>query len=528
MVSRSEMELKLKPLWQDRLFWAAMAAGGFVLFLTLWFGIGVDSAVMSYCSWVWKHHGLPPYVGCKEGDFPGIFIIHRLSLLCGEDVLGFRIFDVLVQMAVLVMIFYLARRLSGLSLAGLLAVLFYSTYYYGLWFPMVGEREGFVLAMMLAAVVGRLVLGGWKLAGSLLTGLLAGFAFLTKPTFGLLWPVFGAWILWDRFRQRPGRVLRELAVFAGGCLLPGLLAVLYYWQRGALFSLYEMLYVFPVQVYLKMPSTTEGPLQALPLLLDRILHEGFAALAGALIGLVLLWFYGGRKERRLYWVIIVLCAVGFISADLQYRNGLWEYHRTPFWGLCFILAGGGWAWVLKLIRGERGKLFRRLLQMGLAAALLVLMFLRIPSDVRYFALHHSFGSLQKAYLAQYPLPEMAAEQLKAKLRPGDQVYYLGNISMLPFLLQHKLAAPFPYPLFLYMPRADGSFAPLQERWRDEYADGFLKIRPRFFIFDTYCQDCEGQSLASILKFRFPEIQAVLEREYHLAHKLYGIEVYERN
>lgn len=493
--------------------------------LTLWFGIGVDASAISYCSWVWKHYDLPPYVGCIEADYPGIFLIHRLALLFGENALGFRIFDLLVQLGVLVMIFYLARRVSGLSAAGLWSCLLYSTYYYGLGFQMTGQREGFVLWFMLAALITMLIIPRRFFLRAFLAAILLSFAFLTKPTFGLLWPVFGVWILAEGLRQRPRQVWIELAAFVLGCFLPPLIVIVAYWRWGYLSNLYELLYVFVLKIYPKIFVIT-SPIKAIPYLVNVILHEVFVAVLGALIGLALLWFYGDKKERKLYWLIIALIVASFISADLQ--HGYWEYHRIPFWGMVIIMAGGGWAWVLEFIKGRRVIIWRRFFQIALASLLLFLIFLRIPPDVRSFAYHYSFRSLKAAYMVQYPLPVMVADYIKLVINPDDQIFYFGNISMLPFLLNRKLAAPFPFTSFLYAPMADGAFSPLQQRWKKEYIDSFIKTKPRFFIFDTYCPICRNQSLVSIFRNEFPQIQEMLDQNYHLARTIYTIEVYELN
>jgi len=525
---------KDRSIWLEPLFLAGMLSGGFVICLTLWFGIGSDASVYSYCSWVWRHYGQPPYVGCMVGDYPGIFIIHRLALIFGESALGFRIFDVLVQLGCLGMIFWLARRVSGLSLAGFLAGLFYATYYYSLEFMMVGERESFIFFLMLSGVLAGVAFSRRIWVRAVLAGLCCGFVFLVKPTFGLCWPVFGAWFLVEGLRSSRKKLRAELLVFGASCLLPAMLVIIYYWSMGHLRELYEVCIQFVLLTYTRFPLRVGTPdhifkvnaVSIIPYLFKQILRDYLLALAGAAMLFLRPSFYRGLRERRLLWVIASLALVSLVSAYLQ--RGVWPYHRAPFWGFMLIFAGWGWAEVLGRVKGPRPVLGRRMVVWGVGLVLVLLMVLRVPGYLRWFAVHNSFRDLKSAYLQQYPVVVEAAEYLKQALRPEDEVYYLGNITMLPFLMQHKLSAPFPFTVYLYQRLDDGSFSPLQERWKRDYVEGFFRLKPRVFILDKTCWYCPGQSLLPVLASEFPELKNALERDYHLARSFEGIEIFERN
>jgi 4-amino-4-deoxy-L-arabinose transferase-like glycosyltransferase len=185
--SANQFSNHISAVLKDRFFWLSLLLGGFVLSFTLWFSMGADAGMLGYCSWVWVHYNLPPYVGCVTENFPGIFIIHWLILkIFGESVPGFRAFDFLVQLGSLMMIFYIARRLFQSGLAGFLGVLLYATYYYNLDYGFTGEREGFILCLTLVALIIHLALERRFLLRAGLVGLLVGFCFLIKPTAGLL------------------------------------------------------------------------------------------------------------------------------------------------------------------------------------------------------------------------------------------------------------------------------------------------------------------------------------------------------
>jgi hypothetical protein len=523
----------MKAILRDKYFYAAFFIGAFILLLTLWFGIGVDAAEYSYCAQVWQHNHLPPYVGCMEKDWPGIFILHRVSLLFGESALGFRIFDALFQLGCLVMIFYLAKRVSGLSIAGFLATTLYALYYYKLWFPMVGEREGFVLFFILLGIMGGLLFEKKVLLRAAFVGLVSGFVFLVRPAYGLVWPVFFIWFLHDGLDRKEGKTWLGLGVFILCCLMPSLLVIFYYFLIGHLRDLYELTVVFVFQVYSKLPQYVGAENTGISMgygampgfLLKEMLRENLPALLGAVAGVPLVWTFGPKQERKILGVLLVMVAVSAISVIVQ--RGVWEYHRTVLWGFLIIFAGSGYGLALGKVKGQ-GSLARVSVSGLLCLLLIGLVVLRIPGEVRGFATRYSFRPLKDAYMAQYPLPIEAAEYMKLVMHPEDELYYFGNISMLPFLIGKKLGAPFPFTTHLFQTIPGRGLHPLQEQWKRQYVETFFKLKPRFFIYDDACLQCPEQSFRPVFAKNFPELSAALEKNYHLVKNFDKIEIYDMN
>jgi len=529
-----EMRSNRLRLWKDPLFWVAFSCAGFIIALTLWFGIGVDNSVFGYCSWVWQHYGLPPYVGCMECDYPGIFLITRFAMLFGENALSLRVLDVCAQLSVLVMIFYLAKRLSGLGMSGLLACLFYATYYYSLDFQMTAQREAFILWLSLIATVVSLVMKRRVFARAVLAGLLLGFIFLLKPTYGLFWPLFGLWFLLEGFGKGLGILAAELGVFSLCCLAPAGVIILLYWHWGYLPDLFALTIDYTFHVYVKLPIFAEKSgvlyttdnIRVIPYLLKQFLGFYVPALTGAVIFFARVPVFRDPKQKKLLRVIVGLIVLSLVSAYLQL--GVYLYHHIVIWGYLMILCGCGWAGALKLIKGANSSFPRQAVCWALLAMVLALMFLHVPGYLRSFAVNYSFRSLDRAYETQYSLPMETARYLQTVMRPSDQVYYFGNISMIPFLLKKKLGAPFPFTIQLHLRTADGDLKTEQLNWKKRYIDGFLELKPRFFIFDANCLFCPGGDLRGVLKGDFPGLQAALDKNYHLAKSFGAVEIYEMN
>jgi len=525
-------------LLKDFLFWLSLLLSGFVLSLTLWFGMGVDAGMLSYCSWVWEHYDLPPYVGCLSENFPGIFIIHRLTLkLFGESVLGFRVFDCLIQLSSLIMIFYLAKRISRSSLAGFLADIFYATYYYSLDYAFTAEREVYIFWLILIMIIVHLALASRVYLRAALVGALAGFCFLIKPTFGLLWPVFGCWYLVEGTRQRPRKVRLEAFIFGLSCLLPSLVVVLLYWKWGYLKEMGDTLALLDFKLYselpiLLMPDWYSPAFEISRSLLfvyqlQKVLGDYPVAFLGAAIFIVInLSNYRNTGERKLFPLILSIALVGLASVFIQRRIN--PYQRAPFQGLIIILAGCGFSWIVQKIKTTAFSLWPRVAEIALGSALVALSFASIPPRLGFFAINYCFRDLNSAYLFEYRAEQNTVNYLKSVLRPEDEVYYFGKISAIPFLIGKKLPVPFPMIYPLVWRAKDNSLGAVQRQWRQEYIDGFFKSRPRFFIFDTRHSVDFGDlpDLRVILKHDFDPVQRSLDQSY-IPIKYFGpIIIYE--
>jgi len=527
--------------YKDPLFWLALLLGAAVLSLTLWYGIGVDSATIGYCSWVWKNYGLPPYVGCIEGDYPGMFLIHRLQLaVSGESVLGFRIFDIIVQLSCLAMIYSLAKSYSQKSLAGFLAVVFYSIYYYGLDYYFEGEREAYILWLIFLCLILARVLKNRVFLRAFATGLLLGFAFMVKPTFALLWPVFAAWFFWEETKGSPWRRLSEMAVLAASWLLPGLIIVMLYWRWGYLKQLFEITIWFDLKSYAGRPllysvfpfnqvrELTTGALLIIQLKSVLLSHKPL--LAGGLLALFLAYFAWREKEQRKNMAIIwALILVSLISMYIQ--RGIWDYHKIPFWGLMIILAAWGYGWVLDEFRAAKKSVWRGIAAYGIfPAALFSLMVVELPDYLRNAAFQNFHRSFQQAYALEYQDAALASDYLRSKLGKGEEYYYFGAISNLPYLAGRKLVTAFPFSEPFFWTMKDGSPNLVREKWLGEYTGALLKFKPRFFVFNTAMPVTVFNPLpadfVAVARKEMPDLFRTVDQYYQVVERFGEIEIYE--
>jgi len=532
-----------RDILKDRLFCAGFGLGGFFILLTLWFGLGMDHSIFCYSVWVWKHYGLPPYIGAWDHAFPGIYFIHLLALeLFGDSVLGFRFFDFLVQLAALPMIFYLAKRLAGLSLAGFFATVSYGIYYYDLGVSATAQRESYIFCILLAAVTIALASEKKFRLRAAIIGLLLGFAFMLKPFFGLAWPVFGVFLLAAGLRQKRARCWTGLALFALGCCLPAALFAVTYWRLGYGRELYYAAVWFNAQIYSKMTADSEPRLAFWREALFLLFIKNTRLIIWPAVLVALIEFRKGRlaRDRKMFRLILSLTMVSLLSYAIQRKY--FAYHLAPAMGCAIIFAG--WAFAA-LSHALKKSFHTRLAQKGVATVnvLIILLILAQTGPVsKIFAFKYAFRSLDKAYLAWYATDWdkhlganyfATAKYLEPRLKPEDTIACFGPYPLIPYLLHRKLPTYYPCAHHLLLMRSDGKVLPRQRELIKQYSDQVIAARPRFIVIsDAFPgQKQPGFKFMSpnpglALDRQFRPLKKFIARNYHLQKTINHVYIYE--
>jgi len=508
---------------------------------TLWYGLGMDQAIYAYGAWVWKTYHLPPYVGAWDQNFPGIFIIHRLAMaLFGASILGFRLFDFLLQIGSLAMIFYLARRLSGSSAAAFLTCIFYSLFYVGRGRWDAGQRDAFVFTALLAAAFLSVVLARKVGMRAAATGFLAGFAFLVRPTYGLSWPVLAFFFLATRDKSKPKRIWAELCLFGACCLIPVLAVALYYWHQGYISELWRgpVLYNFEVYSKLKPPEIVQSSLAKILFALNSI----FAG--QPLIALLVLFAVlfepktgaGELKHRDVFHLILSLTLVSAVSYLILGKN--LQYQLIPFWGFMIIMSSVAVRQISSVVarcaQGLRGRTAALIFYLLLIA----FMFASIPPAWINFAFQHPFGNFESAYLSGADANDqllsdnhyLAAKYLKSVIGPEDELEVFSAHPLISFLLKKKLPSRFCLVQHLMFGPKGQSLHPLQRQWIQEYTSAVISARPRFFVIADqgiyFSTNLSEPTIGRGLEEYFPELRRFLSENYRPLAKVRDTEIYE--
>jgi len=527
----------------DPLFWLSFIAGGFSLSFTLWFGLAMDQSIFCYSVWVWKTFGLPPYVGAWDHAFPAIFIIHRAAMaIFGESVLGFRFFDYLVQLSCLPMIFYLAKRLSGFSVSGFLAALFYSIYYYSLDVSGTAQREGYIFWLLLVCIILALSLDYHAELRALAVGLLLGFIFLIKPFYGLAWPVFGIFFLVRARREKHKIPWRELVLFSLACLALPIIIVFIYWQTGYWDKLYQAAIWFNFEIYSKMADPALERSAFWTIFLPSTIFREYPLFFLSAAWIVAYQFKnrGLVKDKNLFRLILGLSFAAVISYRLQAKY--FSYHLIPF--VSFLIIFSGWAFgrLIYLLRDVTKSIAGKI-AVGIFCLLLIgTCIAQISPWLRGFAVSYCFRDFDRAYAAAFIEKTdphnasnyfVAAQSLRSFLKPGDKIADFGPYPLIPFLLQKKLPTFYPCVHHLLMMRRDEKIFPLQKELIRQYGREMINARPRFIIMT---RELPGQNehffnfmsygAQEALEKEFPELLEFIQTNYQLKIIIGKVYIYE--
>ncbi len=533
-------------IWKDPFFWTAFLIGGFVLSLTLWYGAGMAQSIVCYGAWLWKEYHLPPFVGFFNHTFPGIYMIGLLAMkLFGDSVLALRILDLIVQLSCLPMIFYLTKRVSGLSIAGFFGSVFYALFYYGLSKDDTMHREDYIVWALL---LGLTVYFAWENRGWLrafLVGMVLGFVFLLKPTYGLCWPAFGLLFLIQGITRRRKLVFFELCLFGFACILPALLTILYYRWVGmdALRQLYFDNITFNSEIYSVMvdPLTVRGIFwrDKMPDLVFRlyplVFFSGFAMIAFQLLKGT------PAKDQALFQTLLAMALIGIVNYRMQGKY--FNYHFVPT--VAFMIIFSGWAigigayWI-----GRKTKPGIAAFTVSAYAVIMITLMIStaISPGLRRYARQYAFRSFEKAYRATDPkkgkAPRLAnnymvADYLRPLLNEQDDLVCFGPYPLINFLLKKKSPAYVVFVQHLLFRRLDGQILPIQGKMMKEYSDQVIAARPRFFLFSNTFT-VRGKKTFNLingdawtaLSEQFPDLYRFFLKNYRLRKTIGEIEIYE--
>jgi len=538
--------MQSNKIWRDPFFWLAFLIGGLFLSLTLWYGAGLAQAFIAYISWVWKEYHLPPFVGAFNHNFPGIYIMGRLAMeLFGDSVLALRIMDLIIQLSCLPMVFYVAKRVSGLSIAGFFASVFYGIYYYGLSQNNTLHRDPMVFSGLIFCVAFAFVLENRLWLRAFLVGVMLGYVFLLKPQYGLAWPVFGMLFLIQGIMKRRKATVLELVLFSFSCILPTLLIVFYYWRLGgdALDKLYFANITFNFKVYNAMVDPHIQRLVFWHESLPNIIFKLYPLVFFSAVFLIILLLLNiiSAKDRPLFLLLLVMTLVCLINYWSQGKYFL--YHSVPF--VAFLIIFSGWAlgmaadWIKNKTRPAWAGIF-------VSAFCLAMIILMISTSVspglRRFAKQYCFRSFEKAYMSKRGKTDeeprlrnnyMVANYFRPLLKEDDQIVCFGPYALIPFLLKKKMPTYVPFVQHMLFKRGDGKILPEQEQMIREYSSQVINARPRFFIFantltargnETF--NLINEDAWSALEQLFPELYQFLGQNYKLRETIGEVYIYE--
>lgn len=479
-----------------------------LLLPTLTFRMGVDQGSFAYIgSEILKGHW--PYLDTWESDFPGMMFLHAgIMLVFGKSIAMFRVFDLVVQLLVVSLIYRITTRVST-PVGGFLAGALYCLIYQG-WGPWnTAQREGFAVPLVLW--------GCWLfLTASRRTpertalgiGLGLGAAALFKPTLLAL----GAFYLplLPNFRRNGG--WRPLGLALVGVGLPAAVFVVLYALKGGLHEMIEATVSYQAIYTARLRG--DGPVLAH--WVGNTLRLGPQAMALALGYLPFLFHPGERKPR-------VMLYLGYLGATLGVvvQGTFAGYHYLPGMAIGAILVGSAFGQVSTWLQGRLWRF--RLGRHDLVLASLVLLVI-MPAYLH----GESLRDLASLRFLEPPSPRSTpgtvfdftesyalAQYFHQETDPSDRVQVWGYEPLVYFLANRTAASRFAisHPLVIRVPGE--SLTPMQQDWRREFLRDIRDRAPRFVAVvrrDNWWWAPEERTSEQLLD-DFPEWKHMLQERY---------------
>jgi len=451
-----------------------------ILLCLLWYGFGGDQAWFSYCAWVWRKFGQPPYIAVFEQNFPGIFIIHYfIQSFLGESITALRVFDLAWQTATAFLIYLVSVRIFKNPFAGMLSAVLYSIYYVNLGLWHTGERDGFLLLLYLASFHLLIRKPGERPgpAAAMLCGLLLGFGFLVKPVAAIPGLIFAGFI----FKSGKSRLI-SVPAFIACSGLPFLACLIYFWHLGGLKDFINGIFFFNYNIYLDYGLSGFAGLLGGMIMKDCLLGN-LLVLIGAFLLLLLHKKTPpetGIHARRLLLILAGSYAGYLFQAKYAYH---FYYHQAPVWGTLCLFSGAGWALTINLANEKWGA-FRKTKTVIFAAALTAGSVLLMRPEIRSFLaqalrLSPDHGRYQAPY---YRYNRQVADYVQKHTAPEDRVQVWGSELGINYFSRRRAPSRFPNTLHL-VPFRPGreSLSPMQKQFGEELLGSLQKAPPEYFI-----------------------------------------------
>lgn len=416
--------------------------------------------------------GLPPYVLAYNMKLPGIYAAYAaIMAVFGQTIAGIHLGLLVVNIAAIVMVFVLGRRLFG-SLAGVVAAASYAVFAIqpGV-FGVNAHATHFVVLFALAGILLLLREQESKSDRTLfVSGLMLGLSFLMKQP-GALYILFGGLYLIRADMQAglltPRARVRRLAVFASGAALPYAFACFALWQMGVFPSFWFWTYEY-ARVYGSEQSLAGAWLS---------LTHGTMAVAGpmlllwvlALVGLTALWWNRDARRHAFFALGLLAFSMLAVSVGLYFRG---HYFVMLFPALSLVVGLGVSSCASLPARSRFGRA-PRLLPIAL---FLVAVVLPVCRERQFF--FRMSPAMASCYLYNAnPFPESMAigKYIEEHSTPNDRVAVLGSEPQIYFYSHRRSATGY---IYTYALTEHQPFARAMQR---EMVAQIERAKPKFLV-----------------------------------------------
>jgi 4-amino-4-deoxy-L-arabinose transferase-like glycosyltransferase len=519
--------------WLKALAWTVIIASAL---LTLTFSFGRDQGIYALVG-EGILRGEAPYKALWDFKPPGIFFVHALAQgLFGKNMMAPRLLEALALLADVALMRRISAGLFESRTVGLLGAAVMALIHAEMDFWHTGQPETFGAFFTLLGLALTLEPTPRRRLFALLVGVTFGCAALLKPPLGGGALVCGAYLV-QRERTRgkaPFAALGPLAWLTLGGLLPVVACLIWFAAKGALSDLYWTLFEF-TPGYTKISWEGRRPSDMLYHAIEEAFFK-FSALGAA--GVIAAVSMTPLSQREREGLLLTLGVIAMHVTGIAMQGKFFAYHYGATLPLIALLAGLGLY-----------KLWRRCLGGGVGAILAYFAFVAVAVPMRYavrdlpqFFAERSWIRLEYllrmapyrsreamdqelSYVADYSLAadRRVALEVRARTRPADRVFVWGFEPVIFWLADRRPASRFIYNVAQRSPWE-------VEHARRELMSDLRKTPPALVVVQS--RDVFSFVTGNNLDSRdslpgFPELDALLERNYAFATRVEDFDLYTR-
>jgi len=473
------------------------------------------------------------YLDFGDMNFPGGPLLQTLGMIImGDSSVGFRLFDLLIVMATLSVIYIFTYRLFNSRILSLTACVLYTLSYFQMGFWHTAQRDGFAIPFLILALFPLIDSDSrHRTEISLLSGMSLAVAFWIKPIY-FIELVALAIILTFRMIRQPGD--RRMFLVQGLMIGSGFLAISvvmlgYLAKTGSLAAWYESSVLYNLHYSGFVPATFLMGLKAI--FIPAHFHNFFITVV-AFVGI---WHsFHEDKEYAPYHPLLLFTIVTMFAFLLQGKGDI-VYHRLPFLSAKAIWAAVGVRAILHLNIPQPAPAIR--LRIGLVFLLVVVfagsysVVFKMPDFFRMATGRISLDDYQANIYPQLQEKRAVGRMIRDMSAPSDRVLVWGFDSIVQYYANRFPFSRFTTLAMLFILPED---SPLRKEWERLIVADFERCRPRCIVLlvreepQWRWKFPNWPEYSKQYFFSLPELAQHLEDEYFMAYRSGDMELYVRN
>jgi 4-amino-4-deoxy-L-arabinose transferase-like glycosyltransferase len=395
--------------------------------------------------------GVPPYSLAYNMKMPGIYAAYAVILaVFGQTQSGIHLAVLFINLATVVLIFFLAKRFFG-SLGGVSAAVLFAAASVSGKIVATANAENFVL---LPAIAGVLLLFKFqdskKYLYLIIAGILLGIAFLMKQH-ALGFILFGLFLLfWQSIRQKPFNYKHPaviLFLYSFSVLMPFILTCLILWYVGVFENFWFWTFDYASK-YVSIVPFSLG-FETFSFSFSRIYSSISFIFILSLFGFLSLLWNKVIRKHSITLIAFLVCSFLAICPGLYFR----EHYFLLLMPAIAILAAAGISEIQRLLQ----KLTNVNISTFVSIFILLLASLNSFYVQRNYFFEKDLANISRMMFGVNCFPEMAeiSKYIKAHSDPNDKIAILGSEPEIFFYTHLRSATSYiyMYPLMETQPYA---------------------------------------------------------------------------